>query len=364
MNYEPYLKHIYCTSNGEKAWYVAEMLSLVMEVNLATNSFKCLFEIPGDTPICTYRTVYYHKNKLYVIPYNSQILYIYDLDNNSIDQVNIGNGSNSYATGCISRNEYLYIFGATARICKYNTNTGIIKSIDVVPAEAGMNYSPAQWFWTEAFLSANDIYIPFCDAKELIKIDAYDNCSYIRLGNGGTCEALSILQNEKGFRSIFLLDNCIHMEKYGENGGIEEQAIISSFPSLGEKLYSHASFVNNGWLLLPYRSKSIFFISDGENKARMIYDLGIPEKRFEGHIGSAFNCISNTARGCLCAIDLVLGDMIVITEELKITDAKLEFSVEALNQLKELNRNKVLYGSHMIEESEVVGVADLIDFIK
>ena len=76
---ENWLNHVNIVANGGKVWFFSELLRCLLEVNLNNVKTKSIVDMSIiDSPFA-HRAVLFHDNRLYLLPFRSSELIIFDL---------------------------------------------------------------------------------------------------------------------------------------------------------------------------------------------------------------------------------------------------------------------------------------------
>jgi hypothetical protein len=217
--------------------------------------------------------------------------------------------------GCIKRKNYLYVFGWTSQLIKYNLKNDDVEYITINPEKCGVKITPDIWFWSECCLKDGNIYI-MGQSNLIIVIDKSDNISSIYLGGEPQSWIVKnfALCNEK-FYAIFckgeINDLQIFTAEYDMNGKIISQNHIDNYLKYNAYPFVNSTFLDGRWLCLPFgRSEVVFAENQSEN---VIYTIENGAKYIDGKINRLFDgCVLvgnhlysiNQAMGSLLSVDI------------------------------------------------------------
>jgi outer membrane protein assembly factor BamB len=329
MNDNALLWHTTETSDGEKIWYIAELTGFVVEVDIATKTQKCIWWIPRAF-MFKYRSIYYHDGKLYIFPFNGEDMYVLDIKTLEYKSLHIK--PQLRFIGGIKRENFLYVFGWTSQLIKYNLENDDVEYITINPEKCGMKVIPDIWFWNECCLKDGNIYIKGHQSNLVIVIDKSDNISSVYLGeepqswiakNFAVC-------NDK-FYAIFCKgkvdDLQIFTAEYDMSGKLISQNYIDNHLEYHRYPFISSFFLDRKWLCLPFgRSEVVLTENQSEN---IIYTIEDGTKYIDGKVNRLFNgCVLvdnylysiNQAMGSLLSVDI--NDLSVSHSKLKVEEGQ------------------------------------------
>ncbi len=270
MSENAWLNHIKIVSDNDKAWFYSKELRSLIEVNILDGKARCLLCVSGNNNPLPYNSLLFCSGKIFMLPYDSDELIIYDLKDGNIRKAKLIDKKEKCGfTGGVIRGEYIYFFGSHhSQICKYDFINDQVKLLDQLSVD---NCSSKQWFWTEAFMVDGIIYLVTLE-NGLITIDKNDCLSHIQLG--GNVEKWNsrnvILQNNQ-FKSLYVGEDLqLHISDYDLHGNIQNDMTIE-FPSKWEgNLFIHAEFSRGKWIIFPYKTNDIYMIDSNDGKVEKI----------------------------------------------------------------------------------------------
>lgn len=353
------LKHIGYATDYKRIWYVTETNYLLMEIHIQKQTIKCLCMVPGLSGKSEeYRVLGYYENKLYVLPFRSRYMYIYDLAEGKGIHVPIRQDQDVCATGCIYRDGYMYIYGWNGYLIKYCISDQTYCYLDLDTQILGMNYVPEKWFWTDAFLQKNEIYLPMAMDKGAVVIGENDQISYINLGEDQKRWQLrNILNDNEKIHVIYEDENKhIHATTYDYGGNLLEDADVLLHRDFEVYPYGRAYLCGRKWVLFPYKSPWLCCVDESGGDVVDMEILG--EKVGESPPG-LYTAVIGLNDGWIYAIDQSTGDALSVNANtLETRRIKLSLLPPPRNYLAELYHTN----SAMLV-SEMKGFAELKDFI-
>jgi len=159
------LFHEQLVSDGKKIWYLEFKSKLLFEVDLTTYEVGVIGQVPGLN--CTndaYRFFVYSDSKLIFLPFNSNVLLVYDLVQKKYVQyeIRIGNdlvdselnlfGAAVYGDNLIAFGKHPFIFKFNLVTGEYSLNTKCVKKFKL------RNESNV-WFNKNYCVYGNHLYI-------------------------------------------------------------------------------------------------------------------------------------------------------------------------------------------------------------
>ena len=291
-----FLGHKVEVTDGEKIWYVAELSGFVMEIDIDSKELKCIWKIPNSAGPCSYRTLFYYENKLYIFPYLQRIMYIYDVYTGEYREIETK--KDPELMGCIKRGRFLYAFGDKPEILKLDLENDTVMYIDMRSKLGELEKNCSYWFWTKAFVLDECIYIPAAKTNIIVMLDQNDNVSVMCLGDQPEKWVLVNIQIENGrYHAIYAQGNIddvrTYIAEYDLKGNlISESNIEEKYPY---KIYPFLEAIWSGekWICFPF----------GRNEL-LLRDREHDEILFEIENGIEF--LSNPGRGlfsCSVSVD-------------------------------------------------------------
>lgn len=356
------LKHIGYAKNRNRIWYVTETNHLLMEIDTEKQAIKCLCMIPGLLGKSEeYRMLGYYGNKLYILPFRSRYMYEYDLRDGKGDQFQLGQDKDVYATGCIYRDEYMYIYGWNAYLIKYHVADRTYCRLDLNTQVLGMDHVPEKWFWTDAFFIKDKIYLPMADENGVLMIDEKDRISYILLGERHREWRLNnIVVDDEKIHALYMdEDDQVHSSIFDHEGNLLEDADVLFHRDFEHYPYVRAYLCGSRWVLFPYESPGLCCVDESGGDAA---DM----EKIEVRDGEEKRCLCTAVTGLddgwLYAIDQSTGDVLSVnTSTLKTRRIQLSLIDESRNFLSELYQtNPVIF---VMELEKFTELGDFIDVL-
>ena len=345
------LYSIKLTANESKIWFYAQKSGFIMEIERKTGIMRCISSI-NDLGTLHYRTVYYFNGKLYLLPFLSTDLYIYDIQT-SDDVVIKMDDENCYLTGCIEHNSILYMFGPkTPYIYKYNTLNDSVYRVDV-----SRNGTPVfdNYFWTESFIKNDILYIPLINGG-IITLDINSegtNCLLLRKENE-VWILFHIEPCEDGLHAIYADEALNIWTLLCDYKGYEVRRVPISIET-GWNVYPYIQTVysKGNWITFPYNSGKIHVINDTDGKVHTMSDNYLVNKDKEAFGGAVKLNPDET-----CLVDQARSELIIVTGNDQIQRIKLVLSSDETERINNMFRKKMLASRDIINELATVYTLD------
>ncbi len=307
------LGHKVEVTDGKSIWYVAELSGFVVEVNLFSKELKCIWKIPDSTEACSYRSLFYYAHKLYVIPYYKGAIYVYDLYTAKYEKIDVK--QNLELMGCIKRKQFLYAFGRKAEILKYNLEDSTVTYIDIQSELEHLKEISPNWFWTQAFVLNECIYIPISNTNIIIVLDQHDKISVLYLGHEPEKWSLVNIQaDNRRFHAIYCKgekdDARTYISEYDLNGRLRLKSIVDEKYSYQIYPFVNAVWIGDKWICLPYGRNEIVIRDKEYDEVLFEITNGID---FLNNIIQGLFCCSVWANDyMICSINQSVGSLICI----------------------------------------------------
>lgn len=346
------LGHKIEVTDGERIWYIAELSGFLMEVDLCSKDLKCIWKIPNSVNACSYRTLFYCDNKLYIFPYYQKMMYVFDLETTEYRQIEVK--VNPELMGCVKRDRFLYAYGSKSEIIKFNLEDNIVYYIDM-QSQLCDSEKISCWFWINSFILDECIYIPVANTNMIMVLDSDDNVSCICLGDRLEKWVLENIQVDGGrYHTIFCKkgNDGIHtfIAEYDLNGnlisesGIEEKYAYQIYP------FVNAVWSGERWICLPFGRNEIL-LQDKEHD-EILYEISNGTGSLNDTIQGLFYCSVKTNDDTLCSISQPTGSLICINlRELSVNESKLELG-EKLQCFSEKAYQDAAMFHHIINETK------------
>lgn len=354
--------HISVVTNSKKIWYYADLIGYIMEIDVVSGEMKCLFAIHenNNEPFC--RNLFYHDGKLYMLPYASKIMYVYDLAMGKIlNTVKFdSNVSACRFTGCIYRKGSLYLYGALPQICIYNIKEEKMHWKQLMFDELGMSYNPASWFWTESFQYKEDIFLLISGSNGLIKISNDDRFSYIPIGTNQQALILrdfDLIGDE--IEELYLdKDYNVLCRRYNRQGCIKNICELRVSYQWSIYPYSCAEHVKNQWILFPYKTNSIMIFDLKKESIERLYTIGNTiDIQGKYYFGNSIKDGNNN----IFAINQIDGTLVIVSADtMKVKEIPLYFSSESLNEFHSIIVDRVFENNGTIHEIDGLITLDVL----
>lgn len=348
--------HTGLVSNGERLWYYAEMLGCVIEVDPTTGQMDCLFSIPHfcnkNESEPQYRVMRYQDGNLYLLPYATNNMYIYEVKSKIITEVKLANNK-CYCTGMIFRDGLVYIYGTSPCIYIYDLYRKNVSSVTIDPKALGMKHVPEKWFWIKPFIYKENICL-LLNSNSLIIIDKENRMSYQMLGKEYEIWALRHVCLDDDIIKILYSDSNFRTKSafFEIDGTLIQSCNVDLNKDWEEYPYLIAEFTKGKWFLFPFRSNLIQIIDSMSGRIEKVYNIPycLNDKRKYFFGGSMI--INNH----VYAIDQVRGHLIKINvDDLEVQDIKLSLSKKGNEKLVEVMKNRTFNENAIIYEKKEWG---------
>ncbi len=169
--------HSGIASDGKYIWYITEMDCFLMQADIITGIVICLGKIPEteDKPFA-YRTLFYRNKTLILIPYMTQKLCIYQLEDSEFDlidfpdQVFREDEKERKLFGHILYGDELILFGTNPVIVRFHISGHTFKSYRMDQI-ARLCDNPDVWFWRDRFLIEDCLMLPLVYGFRIVRVN-------------------------------------------------------------------------------------------------------------------------------------------------------------------------------------------------
>ncbi len=357
------LQHKNEVTDGKKIWYIAELLGFVMELDIETMRLKCLLKIPSFFQPVDYRGICYSGEELYVLPHNTDVLYIYNVNDKSLQSIKLM--GRYQLMGGIERDGELYLYGCTSVVVKIQVQSKHIDYIGIDKDKLKIDVDSNAWFWTDSFARDNSIFLPIQNANLIIKIDKADKVSCVCLGQK---QENWLCRNIGRKKDRYY---AVHLEGEKDKTHIISKSFDLQGKLVGSKEYKiygdcvsyqfvYASLTDYGWYILPYGMHGIYWSCFDRDNAEKIYEPK-EELNVSSKTNGDFLCAINCEENLICAINQVLGKYVEIDiTKNSVCEHKLYFD-KASSQ--EALKERILDGTIVREAEGVIELSDLVETI-
>lgn len=213
------------TSNGEKVWYITIVDNLLMEIDLNNHKVKCLGKIPNTlNETGAYRNLVYINEKLYLIPFNTTSLCIYDINTKNFNFMDafhhswcIDNKRMKLYGRLVYGNE-LIMYGLNSTVYKYNILSNELKAYQITNSEVQKNDI---FFMKHGFVIGDKLILPSSEKTILVEIDlSTDKIKYYKfeLNVPNVICQLVLYENQSFYFVLFDKEWKIHIGVIDING--------------------------------------------------------------------------------------------------------------------------------------------------
>lgn len=359
------LQHKTEVTDGKKIWYIAELLGILMELDISTHELKCLWRIPAYYKPVFYRGVFYYEKKLYIIPYCGEWMYVYDIVNGKSESISLVDDLELMA--CIKVGGFLYFYGFRPIVIKYNPILRSVKRIEFDHEMLGFHQSPKGWFWTEAFNQEGSLYLPVQNKNILVKLNWDDSVQSVILGNHMEDWLLrSIDVYDGGFYALHSNNEVKNLQvksaKYGKNGSLEWEKKEIFGDDYAIYPYVHAICALGKWLILPYGMKDVYLLGLNDGHLRRIYRFDATFSKEINQIKNGFfNCSTLLDGNVLYGINQISGEFVKIdltTENVEV--CSINWNRDASEKVM---KDSIEDGCFVYEMDGLIGLEDFLDMI-
>ncbi|OON86187.1 hypothetical protein BXO88_09075 [Oribacterium sp. C9] len=258
----PLFYHIKLATNGKKIWYIAEPYSLLMEVDIATKKMQCLGKIPGTDVDYSYRGIFYHEDRLYLMPYAGSTLCEYDFIKNNYTIIQFDNKYQYRLTGAIYRDGNIYMYGTMGLIIKYCLKDKKVTILFIQNSQGTDNNVIPLWW--EGTIFDDKIILPSLDSNIIVEInsndeiiidrigDKYEKCTEVHM-NLLKNALVAVYQSELGY---------INIVKYCEKEIVKHKEF-----AIGKiKPYIWATNWKDKWFFVPENGTQLFYIDSTKDE--------------------------------------------------------------------------------------------------
>ena len=357
------LHHIGIETNGEKIWYIAEMIGCVIEVDIATGKSACICDIPGFTDEGSYRNLKYFNGKLYILPFKTDEMFIYDIDNSTMDKVILPDKNLHYVGALIDEGK-MYLYGDSSFITVYGLAKNTTEMLELDPIKLGIGFTPSEWFWTSSLLCEHDKFFAMNGDNGMVKLDADDNISYIQMGESHhKWKSQNSVMVNMDFKVLYINENNeVTSSTYEKDGRLKHQACIDFDTKWEVYPYVYAALSDMGWISFPFLTNGLELIDENEGVTKRYYDLDISEADINKDNGYLFGCGNKYSNDVIYAIDQMFGHLVIVdVSSNSIEKKELVFDEDGIKSIKDAFKHRLSEDNGIIQEKKTF--ADLNWFI-
>lgn len=163
-------------ADTKNIWYITNLESLLMCLDLENKKVVCYGKIPNSK--CedyAYRTLLYNDFKLYMLPFNTDTLCIYDITKDKFELISFSDeikkvlGKKCQIFGGFFYEQELVMYGVRPIIIRYNFIDRKFRCY--VVNEEMLGFLPQCWFWRDGFGYEKMLYLPIAGYKAIVRID-------------------------------------------------------------------------------------------------------------------------------------------------------------------------------------------------
>ena len=348
-------------TNGKLIWHFAEKTGFVMEIEIATGRMECLFYIPNLNN--EYRILSYCNNQLFVLPYNSNIMYVYDLDIREVTRVSLTMSiEKCLCTGCAFFNDELYIYGQTQYIYKYHTENKKVTSVLDVKVQCEdkkIMMRENNWFWTKPVIYANKLFLLMYRNGATV-VDNEDGMIYLPLGNEDESWVLKEMSIDNDIINVLCTDSKSNTTYRTYNlQGDELSCTKMEYNYQWVTLpYLRAEWNKRGWILFPYLDASIRYFDALSCTLTVLYTSINTNTKHAREYFSA-ETITNNSGDHYWLIDLARGSLMGIDAvSLGIAEKKLYFDKKGVTDFRTIFEDKAISKKHIVYEKSELETLD------
>ncbi len=351
------LYNIEMVTNGEKIWFYAEKTGFVTEIDCSSGQMDCLFFVPNINNEC--RILCYSRGFLFLLPYNSDVIYIYDLCKKKLEKMILTDEKNKcLCTGAVFFADELYIYGTTSLVYKYSfKKKGISSVLDMKEKAVGFKAlkENEDWFWGIPSIYNEKLYL-LMYRNGIIVIDKNENVSFLPLGTG---------TEEWVKHDMYICDDKIHvlcsdtqenviMAIYDMKGRIIKKSNIKIDYQYSALPYLRTRFTDKGWLTFPYLDNTIRCVNTESGEINSIYTCGESDKVMRRECYGATAVIGND-NSKIVTIDLENKLMLEIDAyTLDVCEKEIVFNEHSRDRFRKIAKEK-MEGEHQVicNENEI-----------
>lgn len=149
--------------NENKIWYITRDDNLLMEVDIVSHTLECLGKIPNTQKgPCIYRTLFYRNNCLYLIPYNAEDIWKYDIGMKTFSAMDVLSdysdiaGSDKKLYGILEYGNEVILYGLNSVVFRIDLEANAVKTYQ-------MQHCPksdiSTWFMEEGFVYDDKLFL-------------------------------------------------------------------------------------------------------------------------------------------------------------------------------------------------------------
>lgn len=353
------LHHTVETTDGTRVWYIAEKLGIVMEMDIQNVVLKSKWVIP-DAGFQVYRGLFYMNDKLYIIPFIGDVIYVLDIY--SLDYKTINVKKDMKLLNGIERNGCIYFYGFTSTVLKIIPSSLDVEYIDICLDRKNVMGDSDTWFWTDSFIIDNNIFLPIQNKNSIIVINIHDEPKCMYMGEGlenwnsknvnGFDGKLCVVYTKDFQEDIF------RHEEYDYNGCLIKSQIIHHDFGVKNPFVS-SIILNDRWIALPYNMLKILSVDVTEDALECLYSIEqIPKDDTNGF----FSCYVNISKNKYLAIEQQNGKVIIVSvDSLNVEEHDMVLEQESINMIiSRMASNRLI----MNEKERGVVLKDYLKYIK
>lgn len=255
--------HICTAIDNEYVYFFSPYSGCLFSVSRTTGEIKPVICVRMKRDF-EYRALFTCGNKLYLLPYNSNVMKVIDKGETSCLDVAISTDDEELGiTGCIKRDNILFLYGKRDYIATYNVVTGETSILNIDEKKLIIQHEMKNCFWTDSYLTNGMVYIPTV-YNEIIVIDQNNQLNYIKLED--SCS--DILQNnicitQNDIYSLYTdKDMTSWAGVYSFDGAIKKKKKIIIDKTTAELPFYTATLSNDAWIVFPAEANNISFIGE------------------------------------------------------------------------------------------------------
>ena len=368
------------TSFENKIWYITIVDNLLMEVDIHDGKLVCLGKIPeGNKGSYAYRTLVYRKKCLYLIPYNAEDIWKFEIESRTFKRMNMLSpyskiiGKEKKLFGILEYENETILYGLNDRIFRVNWDSEQVIPYRVIENEKSSNITT--WFWQGGFIEDGILFLPVNKKLSLVAIELNSHSvEYIDFGMDIKDKIYQIVFHEKNRVYFLILDSIwqIHVITINKDNmqlvahdiysdelrDIEEDNKINPF---------QCGFVcNEVIVLLPGRQMMACVIDIKKKRCEMVRMLPVvdKEKLRENEIYpyNYFNIVYVQSKDLIFSINWGRQKMISINPHtLEVKEKNITYGDKASNVYNKVV-NQIIDNSNILYEKDFY--INLKDYIK
>ncbi len=347
--------------NEENIWYITNLESLLMRVDIQTGTIVCMGKLPNSKRDCAYRTLNYQDGKLFCIPFLTDSLCIYDIEKKAFEIVSFPKSIKDFISGDLCffgsffYKDELVMYGIHPIIIRYNIAT---KEFKFHHLKKMKEKKVKCCFWRDGFGKDSFLYIPMVLHKSVVKINIIDDSITI-LGDMDIeeCNVITVKSYKDKIIYVYYKDGKVLLESFGLD--FEKKYIICSFSSddiikTNDDAFLWGDIIENKIILLPWMSLDMYCVN---------LDTGEFEK---------ISCASEgiLRPKCFCGVIVDQSVFSVVAEEKKLylfdninhilKKRELIVCLEEKRKVMEIFAENMKNGKIMLEQEKIFGIQEFI----